>query len=512
LKLATKVQLLTVGLILALTTACGTAFWQGRAAQLANERTYRAETLATGFIAQASNSLWALRLATAQYRTLSDPDARRQLREGDAKNVGAFGQALASVTQQPLSSSALSQAKAVRLAFDNYVDARTRWFNLIEIDPTKAEALRTSSVTPTAGATVKAMQGLIEVVRDEGKSGFEQRNATLSVVTEIILLGGSLAVIAAAIASQRLVGALSRRMRGASDRIHAIAGLDLLAHSHEGGDDDLGELVESMESMRRRLAEIVQVVRASSEGVSDASAEIARGSLDLSMRTEQQAGGLQKTAASMHALSTIIRVNAENADTASDLAAEASLAAERGGDLVENVVSTMRAIDDSSKQIVDIISVIDGIAFQTNLLALNAAVEAARAGEQGRGFAVVAGEVRNLAKRTATAAREVKALIGTSVQRVEEGNLLVHAAGSAMHEVVQSIHRVAGITAAIKDATADQNVGIVQVNEAIAQMDTGTQQNAALSEQSAAAADALRQQAAALVRAMAVFQVDAVRT
>jgi methyl-accepting chemotaxis protein-1 (serine sensor receptor) len=241
--------------------------------------------------------------------------------------------------------------------------------------------------------------------------------------------------------------------------------------------------------------------------VASASSQIATGNSDLSMRTEQQASALQETAASMEQLGTAVRHNADNASQANQLARGASEVAQRGGDVVGEVVETMRGINESSRRIGDIIGVIDGIAFQTNILALNAAVEAARAGEQGRGFAVVAGEVRNLAQRSAEAAREIKQLIAASVERVERGTAQVDRAGATMKEIVGAVGRVTDIMGEISSASAQQSAGVAQVGNAVGQMDTATQQNAALVEQSAAAAESLRGQARELVEAVAVFRL-----
>jgi methyl-accepting chemotaxis protein len=249
-------------------------------------------------------------------------------------------------------------------------------------------------------------------------------------------------------------------------------------------------------------------VRHSAEEVATASAEIAQGNSDLSGRTEQQASALQQTAASMEELGGTVTQNADNARQADTLARTASQVAARGGDVVSQVVGTMQGINESSKRIAEITSVIDGIAFQTNILALNAAVEAARAGEQGRGFAVVASEVRNLAQRSAQAAREIKSLIATSVERVQQGTQQVDQAGVTMNEVVTSIARVTEIMSAISAASNQQSSGVQQVGDAVAQMDRTTQQNASLVEQSAAAAESLKQQARELVDAVAVFRLN----
>jgi methyl-accepting chemotaxis protein-1 (serine sensor receptor) len=270
-----------------------------------------------------------------------------------------------------------------------------------------------------------------------------------------------------------------------------------------------GSVMASMEAMRTALVDIVAEVRGGAETIATASAQIAQGNQDLSTRTEHQASALQETAASMEQLGTTVRQNAEHAQQANQLALGASGVAEAGGNVVAQVVATMRGIDESSRRIADIIGTIDGIAFQTNILALNAAVEAARAGEQGRGFAVVAGEVRNLARRAADAAREIKTLITDSVERVGEGSALVDRAGTTMNEVVGSIRRVTTLVGEISNASNEQSAGVSQVGEAVGQMDHVTQQNAALVEESAAAAESLRQQAMRLVDAVAVFRLEA---
>ena len=270
---------------------------------------------------------------------------------------------------------------------------------------------------------------------------------------------------------------------------------------------DATSLMAQLKFMQTHLATVVTNVRSGSESVATASAQIAEGNHDLSGRTESQASALEQTAASMEELSSTVKHNADNARQANQLAQSASTVAVRGGEVVAQVVDTMKHINDSSKRINDIISVIDGIAFQTNILALNAAVEAARAGEQGRGFAVVASEVRSLAGRSAEAAKEIKSLIGASMERVEQGNALVEQAGGTMTEVVSSIRRVTDIMGEISAASNEQSLGVSQVGEAVTQMDQATQQNAALVEEMAAAADSLRGQAGQLVQTVAIFKL-----
>jgi methyl-accepting chemotaxis protein len=273
------------------------------------------------------------------------------------------------------------------------------------------------------------------------------------------------------------------------------------------GTNELGQLMQALADMRSHLSSVVTQVRQGAEGVATASAEIASGNNDLSGRTEQQASALQQTAASMEELGATVRQNAESASQANRLAQSASTVAIQGGAVVNKVVDTMKGINDSSRKIADIIQVIDGIAFQTNILALNAAVEAARAGEQGRGFAVVASEVRSLAGRSADAAKEIKALINASVERVGQGTALVDEAGNTMTEVVDAIKRVTDIMGEISAASGEQSLGVSQVGDAVTQMDQATQQNAALVEEMAAAAEGLRAQAQQLVKTVSVFKV-----
>jgi methyl-accepting chemotaxis protein len=274
------------------------------------------------------------------------------------------------------------------------------------------------------------------------------------------------------------------------------------------GSDELARMTNQLDAMRTSLATVVSRVRQGSESVANASAEIAQGNNDLSARTESQATALQQTAARMDDLSAAVRQNAEHASQANQLALTASSVAVQGGAVVSQVVVTMKGINEASRKISDIIQVIDGIAFQTNILALNAAVEAARAGEQGRGFAVVASEVRSLAGRSADAAKEIKALIQASVQRVDQGSSLVDRAGITMNEVVLSIRKVTDIMGDISTASGEQSQGVAQMGEAVAQMDQVTQQNAALVEEMAAAADSLKSQAVELVQTVAVFKLE----
>ncbi len=317
-------------------------------------------------------------------------------------------------------------------------------------------------------------------------------------------LGLALAVFAALL----VTGSIVKPIRRLVASLDTLASGDLSAEVVTDREDEIGQLQKGLHRLREALVATVRIVRANSESVATASAQIAQGNQDLSQRTEEQASALEQTAATMEELGGTVQSNADNARQADGLSRNAAEIASRGGEMVGQVVSTMQGISDSSRKIGDIIGVIDGIAFQTNILALNAAVEAARAGEQGRGFAVVAGEVRTLAQRSAQAAREIKTLITSNVEQVEQGNALVDGAGKTMEEIVGAIKRVSDIVSEITAATVEQSNGIHQVGEAVGQMDLVTQQNAALVEESAAAAESLKTQAQQLLEAVDFFKLS----
>ncbi|WP_458232889.1 methyl-accepting chemotaxis protein [Roseateles sp. P5_E8] len=345
-----------------------------------------------------------------------------------------------------------------------------------------------------------------DLMRKSGDTAKEQATTAITITVCLALGVLALAITMTWLITRSVLGELGGELSSAREAAQRIAQGDLSQslHVREG---DAHSLFAALQAMQHSLAETVANVRQGSESVATASAQIAQGNQDLSSRTEEQASALEETAATMEELGSTVRNNADNARQADQLAQAAAGIASKGGEVVGQVVSTMQGINDSSRKIGDIIGVIDGIAFQTNILALNAAVEAARAGEQGRGFAVVAGEVRSLAQRSAEAAKEIKGLIARNVEQVEQGTALVDRAGKTMGEIVGSIKRVSDIVGEISSATTEQSSGIHQVGEAVGQMDRVTQQNAALVEESAAAAESLQTQAQRLVQAVAVFKL-----
>lgn len=349
-------------------------------------------------------------------------------------------------------------------------------------------------------------EALIRLQVDEVKKEYDAGTARFHTIRSVSAVSIALGLAFALWFGWTLVRGITLPLQRAVQIAQAVAQGDLSQRIHSQGQDELAALMQSLAHMQTRLAAVVVNVRRGSESISIASAEIAQGNQDLSARTEAQASTLEETASSMEQLSATVKHNADSAQQANQLAVNASTVATKGGEVVAQVVDTMQGINESSRKIADIISVIDGIAFQTNILALNAAVEAARAGEQGRGFAVVASEVRNLAGRSAEAAKEIKALIGVSVDRVEQGAGLADQAGVTMTEVVGSIRQATSLMGEISTASQEQAAGVAQVGEAVAQLDQVTQQNASLVDEMAAAARSLEAQAQSLVQVVAVFR------
>jgi methyl-accepting chemotaxis protein len=364
-------------------------------------------------------------------------------------------------------------------------------------------------VRPAQLAHIGALNKVVEAIQHASHERNQQADTAYRRAVTLII-GLSVAALGMGAAVAWLIQrSITRPLNQAVAVAQAVAEGDLTREIQAGGDDEVGRLLQALKTVNQDLGRTMLQVKEAAETMQTASVEIAHGNADLSRRTEQQASSLQQTAASMEQLNATVKNNADTARSAAQMADSASAAASKGGEVVEQVVRTMQQITDSSKRIADIIGVIDGIAFQTNILALNAAVEAARAGEQGRGFAVVAGEVRSLAQRSAEAAKEIKSLIGASVESVDTGSRLVGDAGATMGDIVAQVKRVTDLIGEISSATHEQTSGIGQVNQAVVQLDQVTQQNAALVEQSAAAAESLKQQADHLVGAVSVFRLAA---
>jgi methyl-accepting chemotaxis protein len=361
---------------------------------------------------------------------------------------------------------------------------------------------------PASEAYQKGMSDLVKVQRTRLDTLHEEIVRIKQESRRTVILLGILSVAFGIVCAWWLTRSITRPVTAAVALARRVAAGDLTTHPQVSSKDEIGELQEALKDMNDHLFELVRDIRTGANAIATASSEIAAGNLDLSSRTEEQASSLEETASSMEELTSTVAQNADKARQANVLATSAGAVAGQGGVVVSQVVETMASINASSKKISDIIGVIDGIAFQTNILALNAAVEAARAGEQGRGFAVVATEVRSLAHRSAAAAKEIKVLISDSVSKVEDGTKLVDQAGATMTDIVGSVQRVSDIISEITSATDEQTAGIGQINQAIAQMDQVTQQNASLVEEAAAASGAMQEQAAHLAEVVSVFKLD----
>ncbi len=370
----------------------------------------------------------------------------------------------------------------------------------------EAIAFLTQQAAPSLKRVLGALDSLVAYEAEQAaQAATDAETLSTSARASMIILG-SVAVLLGAFVAWIITRSITRPINAAVAVAETVASGDLSSHIVVNSSDETGRLLGALKAMNDSLLGVVAQVRHGTDAIATASSEIAAGNLDLSSRTEEQASSLEETASSMEELTSTVKQNADNARQANQLAKSASEVAVRGGSIVSQVVDTMGTINDSSKKIVDIIGVIDGIAFQTNILALNAAVEAARAGEQGRGFAVVATEVRNLAQRSAGAAKEIKELIAASVANVDTGSRLVNEAGQTMGDIVDSIVRVTDIMGEITSATHEQTIGIEQINMAIAQMDEVTQQNAALVEEAAAASQSMQEQAGELAHVVGFFK------
>ena len=372
----------------------------------------------------------------------------------------------------------------------------------------EVEQLTGTTMKTTFGVYAAALSKLLDYQTREANALAAASASQYNSSVATLLAFGALALITGAALARAITRSIVVPLQHAVNIAERVARGDLRHVEVQERSDEVGQLLNALHNMTVRLGETVKLVHDGAVTIDTASRELSTGNLDLSRRTEHQAGALQETASSMEELTAAVKGNTSNARQANELVLSASQVAKKGGTVVDDVVDTMDAISAAAKKIVDIIGVIDGIAFQTNILALNAAVEAARAGEQGRGFAVVAGEVRNLAQRSATAAREIKQLINASVDKIETGSVLAHAAGDTMAEIVASVERVTGIMAQIASASAEQESGIGEINAAITDIDNVTQQNAALVEEAAASAESVHSEATTLLRVVGFFTVD----
>ena len=389
-----------------------------------------------------------------------------------------------------------------------YVASFSKVAKLME-EANKDEATRVmnSETLPLLDALQDPINKLTDLQKQLVLNSSQEVHRSIASAQALMVVLGVLGLVLGVLFSAWITRSITRPLGEAVHVARTVASGNLGSHIHVDRRDETGQLLQALQEMNESLAHIVQQVRQGSDAMATATSQIAAGNIDLSARTEEQASALEETAASMQELSGTIKQNFESGRHANELAESAAQVAAKGGSVVGKVVHTMEAINNSSRKIADIIGLIDGIAFQTNILALNAAVEAARAGEQGRGFAVVASEVRSLAGRSATAAKEIKQLIEESVGNVTEGSKLVEQAGSTMDEIVVHVRRVADLMGEIRNASREQTEGIDQINQAIGQMDQVTQQNAALVEESAAAAQSLEQQAKHLVNVVSVFRL-----
>ena len=507
-KISTRLMLgfglLTV--LIAITAAL--AFWKFSQTQTAFDEIMKDRYVKVTMLNDIKGAVNQSAIATRNMFIADAPDA---IKESQEQVVGArefvTGQIdkLEQITNTPQGKDALAKIKDARGAYAPLVN---RFVELVEARQTDdARAILIGLVRP---AQLTYLAAVDEMIKVQDSLMNETAKDLATSLAEVKIVIGVLAALAVAIAlgtATWIIRSITGPLNQAVTVARAVAAGDLTTEFSASGKSETAHLLLALQEMQASLIKVVGTIRSSADSVSTGAAQIAAGNQDLSSRTEEQASNLEETAASMEELTSTVQQSSESAKQANTLVASASEVASKGGRVVEQVVATMGEIQNSSKKIAEIINVIDGIAFQTNILALNAAVEAARAGEQGRGFAVVAGEVRNLAQRSAQAAREIKSLINDSVAKVDNGSRLVNEAGTTMEEIVAQVQSVTHRIAEISSASSEQSSGIAQVNDAVVQLDQVTQQNAALVEQGTAAAESLKEQAINLAQAVATFKL-----
>ena len=485
---------------------------------------WRLHGIAAATASMMEQPLTKERLVSDWYRTIHTSVRRTTAiaKSSDSSLAAFFAEDAATSsklsTEQQKAIEALLSTDAEKAVFEKLSAVRKDYIKYRDaISKAKADGQTdevTKILTGPYDTAAKGYLSLLQQLLDVQRVGIDQIAKDIQRIYEqsrdLMLVLGVLLFVLGWLFAWRLALGITRPLERAVDVAETVAAGDLTMQvdaQMAARRDETGKLLHALQAMTGNLASIVGQVRSGTDAISTASREIASGNFDLSTRTERQAGSLEETASAMEELTSTVHQNADNARQANQLAASASEVAQQGGEVVSQVVTTMGSINESSRKIVDIIGVIDGIAFQTNILALNAAVEAARAGEQGRGFAVVASEVRSLAQRSAAAAKEIKGLIDDSVAKVGVGSQLVGQAGSTMEQVVSSVRHVADIVGEITSASSEQSEGISQVNQAITEMDQATQQNAALVEQAAAAAESMQEQAARLSEVVSQFKL-----
>ncbi len=511
LKISTRLSVLIGFMALLLVAIGGVGLYGMSQSNAALQRVYTDRTVPIGAMGDIGALLLSNRVAIATAQITPTPEVIAGSLAAVDKNLADIDKLWKAYMATAMTSDETRLAASFQASLETYLKdgVQPTLLALKAGNVEEAQTIAVSRIRPLSVPVSKALRELKTLQVTEAQREFEEAEAAYATILTASIICMVLGLVAASAFGLLISRSVTRPIQEAVQLAQAVAAGDLTTRIEVKTTEETGQLLSALKAMSEGLVGIVGNVRQSSDSIATGSAQIATGNADLSQRTEEQASNLEQTAASMEQLTATVKQNADTAQQASRLAISASDAAAKGGQVVGQVVGTMAQITASSKKISDIIGVIDGIAFQTNILALNAAVEAARAGEQGRGFAVVASEVRSLAQRSANAAKEIKTLISESVEKVEAGSALVGHAGQSMDDIVHQVQRVNDLIAEISSASIEQTQGIGQVGDAVNQLDQVTQQNAALVEESAAAAESLRHQAARLAEVVGVFRLNA---